>query len=150
MRSFNKLFVPVFFYQTLNYVWMSENVAWWPSDATLANTPLALGTPAPPPNLCCSSSFCSWFRGWLCAAALFVVYDFFYSFFHRALHHRSIYKYIHKHHHQQVVPTHGPSPPTPLRKFQSPDCFGARWEMAGGSRLGRGEHPDGVCDWRRD
>ena len=110
MRSFNKLFVPVFFYQTLNYVWMSENVAWWPSDATLANTPLALGTAAPPPNLCCSSSCCSWFRGWFCAAALFVVYDFFYSFFHRALHHRSIYKYIHKHHHQQVVPTHGPSP----------------------------------------
>ena len=58
VRSFNKLFVPVFFYQTLNYVWMSENVAWWPSDATLANTPLALGTPAPPPNLCRSSSFC--------------------------------------------------------------------------------------------
>ena len=50
------------------------------------------------------------FRGWLCAAALFVVYDFFYSFFHRALHHRSIYKYIHKHHHQQTVPTNGPSP----------------------------------------
>ena len=55
VRSFNKLFVPVFFYQTLNYVWMSDNVAWWPSDATLTNAPLALGTAAPPPNLCCSA-----------------------------------------------------------------------------------------------
>ena len=56
--SFNKAYVPVFFYHTLRYMWTAEKqVMWAPGEISVLNTIVA--TPL-----------------------LFIVYDFFYSFFY--------------------------------------------------------------------